>query len=208
MNLEQHIDAFRENPAIHIEGLLPPQLCDELIERREKISPEIPWDASLEEIFKECEGRAFTGEVNALLEAYFQSKFQLRWPRFDVVDSTAAEYEYNIFWHLDNGIPNTLKLFVYLDPVAEHGGNTLIIDRERTDALRGAGALPIEVEKRREDLTPDLERLGLDTRHLGYDLKAGDGLLFSPLVLAHKCLAPKAGKKRHTICFTIEPSAG
>lgn len=207
MNLEQDIIAFNEDLSIHLEGLLPPRLCDELIERRGAIAPDTPWDASLDGIFGECADRVFTDDLRALLEAHFHSGFQLRWPRFDVVDAAATEYEYNTFWHLDTGISNTLKLFLYLDPVAEHGGNTLIIDRKRTDALRDAGALPLEVDQRREDLTPDLERLRLDTRHLGYPLKAGDGVLFSPLALAHKCLAPREGRRRHTICFTLEPDA-
>jgi len=120
-----------------------------------------------------------------------------------VVESTALKNNYSTLWHLDYGIAKTLKLFIYLNPVSIHDGNTLIIDKNRTQKLRDIDELPIEYEKRKEDLTPVLKELGLDTSYLAYDYEAGDALLFSPLLLAHRRLPPKENQKRYTIILQL-----
>jgi len=205
MNIKQDIKYFKDHLAIKMNGLLSSQQCHELIARYEKSLGNDQSDAIVGEIFKECADLVFVNDVDALLRDYFQSEYQWEWPRFDVVDSSASIYHYSDRWHLDNGMPKMLKLFVYLNPVAEHGGNTLIIDRSRTEKLRKAGKLPKEGEEREEDLIPVLKQMGLDSSSLAYDLKAGDAILFSPLLLAHRCLPPRTGKKRYTICFHVIP---
>jgi len=205
MKIKQDFTYFNDNLAIQIHGLLPPQQCKELMSRYENSLDKDLSDETLDGIFKECRDLVFIDDVDALLTNYFQSEYQPHWPRYDVVDSSASIYNGSCLWHLDHGMPNMLKLFVYLNPVTQHGGNTLFFDRNRTVKLRNAGELPIENNQRKEDLTQALEEMGLDSCYLAFDLKAGDALLFSPLLLAHRCLAPRAGKKRHTICFTITP---
>jgi len=205
MNLELDIKYFKENLAIKMNGLLSPLLCSELIARYEKSSGNDQSDAIVDEIFKECAGLVFVNDVDALLTDYFQSEYQWQWPSFDVVDSSASIYLYSDRWHLDGGMPKMLKLFVYLNPVAEHGGNTLTIDQNRTEKLKMAGELSRAPEERKEDLAPVLKQMGLDSSYLAYDLEAGDALIFSPIMLAHRCLPPRVGKKRYTICFHVTP---
>lgn len=206
MNIEQDVKSLNENLSIQINGLLPPKFCSELITRYEGASDGDAQDTVVEEIIRTCAERAFTDDVNGLIKAHLQSGFEPVWPTFDVVDATDAAHNPNTFWHLDGGVRHTLKLFVYLNPVAEHGGNTPIIDLDRSNKLKKTGALPIEQDKRKQDMTEALEALGLDTTYLAYDLKAGDVLLFNPLVLAHRCQPPKEGQKRYTVCFTILPT--
>ena len=81
-----------------------------------------------------------------------------------------------------------------------------MVDLPATEKLREAGELPIVGEDRKEDLIPVMQELGIDSSLLAYDLDAGDALLFSPLILAHRCLPPKEGKKRYTICFSLVPT--
>ncbi len=205
MNIQQNLKYFEDNLAILINGLLSPQICKELIGRYEKFSIKDQVNTISERIIKECAGLVFVNDLDALLANYFQVEYRPVWSTFDVIDSFASTYYYSTRWHLDGGIAKTLKLFVYLNPVSEHGGNTLIIDQNRTEKLRKAGELPLELEERKEDLTQVLEQMGLDSSYLAYDLKAGDALLFDPLILAHRCLPPREGKERYTISFTLAP---
>ncbi|MDX8399211.1 MAG: hypothetical protein R8K20_03065 [Gallionellaceae bacterium] len=205
MNIKQDIKHFNDTLAIKIDGLLSPQHCSELIIRYENSLGNDQSDAIVSEIIKECADVVFVNDVDAFLTEHFQSKYQWQWPTFDVVDSSASRYKYSERWHLDGGIPKMLKLFVYLNPVAEHGGNTLIIDRNRTEKLKMAGELWHAPEERKEDLTPVLKQMGLDSSYLAYDFEAGDAVLFSPLLLVHRCLPPRIGKKRYTICFHVIP---
>ncbi|MGR9013069.1 MAG: hypothetical protein ACU83U_05435 [Gammaproteobacteria bacterium] len=205
MNIKQDSKRFNDNLSIQINGLLSPQICKELIDRYEKIPGNEEIKTFSNTIIKECSGLILRDDIEVILRNYFQSAYRPIWTSFDVIDSSASTYNNSTTWHLDGGITKTLKLFVYLNSVTEHGGNTLIIDQHRTEKLRKAGELPLEEEKRKEDFTQVLEQMGLNSSYLAYDLKAGDALLFSPLILAHRCLPPKAEKKRYTICFTLAP---
>jgi len=201
MSRFQEAEYLEKHLAMQLHETVPPRRCAEMIADYE-VSPE----AAMEEIVGECGKQVFAGEIHALLEAYYgPGGYAALWPRMDVLDASASAYYPSTTWHLDGGPKKALKLFVYLNGVEEHGGNTLIIDRERTQRLRTAGALPLALDERTEELTPVLEGLGLDTGTLGFDLKAGDALLFDPFVLAHRCLPPKPGRKRYTVCFTIVP---
>lgn len=205
MKTEQPTENFKETLATRIEGVLAPGVCAEMVARYEHSLDGGDLDATIEGIVEECRDRVFSEEVDGLLRDYYQSEYQALWPRLDVVDSSAIKHYVSALWHLDHGVPKSLKLFVYLNAVAEHGGNTLIIDAKRSEALKRAGELPVGAEGRKEDLTAVLEGLGLDPGYQAFDLKAGDVLLFSPIVLAHRCLPPRAGQKRYTVCFTIAP---
>ena len=205
MNIEHDFEYFRDNLSIHINDVFSQERCNALISKYEGDSAPGHFTELSEQIMAECASQVFIDDIDALIRDYFQSDYRLFCVKFDVVDSLATSYVPHTFWHLDGGVPKTLKLFIYLNPVSEHGGNTLVIDQHRTEVLRKAEVLPIETDRRKNDLTEDLIQLGLDTDVLSYDLKAGDALLFNPLVLAHRCLPPVEGKKRYTICFTLFP---
>ncbi len=209
MDIKTDAGQLNNNAAIQIDGVLPRRFCENLIARYQSGAHPSPLGDIAEEIINACSERVFSNELNAQIAPYFESAFQVMWPTFDVVDCAGSSDGFSDYpstrWHLDGGITGTLKLFVYLNPVAEHGGNTLIIDPQRTKVLRREGALPLEHDKRLEDLTPVLAQAGLDPSVLAYDLDAGDGLLFNPLTQAHRCQPPKPGKKRYTVCFTLVP---
>ncbi len=203
MSIHNKIQFFNENLSIKINSLISQELCNKLIKQYEQFSCSNPINVTSERIINEYKEIVFQEEIKSILNNYFGSKYQIFWSSFDVVKSTALEDNYSTLWHLDHGIPKTLKLFIYLNPVSQHGGNTLIIDKERTEKLIHANALPLEQDKRKADLTPILEELNLDTNYIEHNYKTGDALLFNPLLLAHRCLPPDNAQKRYTICFTI-----
>lgn len=200
-----NIECLNDNFSIHLDKLLTIDVCKRMIQIYEEGVDTTRQDTVIQEILKECQSIVFTDELNSFIKEHLDSDFKPMWPRFDVVDALASNYYSNTKWHLDGGVKNTMKLFIYLNSVCEHGGNTPVIDLQRTEKLRIAGALPLADEERKEDLSDVLESMGLNTGHLAYDLKAGDGLLFHPILLAHKCIPPSEGNKRYTICFSILP---
>lgn len=206
MSLEQDLEHLRNHLSLHIEGVLPPELCGEMIARYDDAAGGGQSDAVVETLIEECRERLFSGDLKTLLDHYFQTPYQAMWSSFGVVEASAAATNYSARWHLDGGVINTHKLFIYLNPVAEHGGNTVMVDVESTRKLFQAGELPQGVMERKAELSEVFEQLGISDRLLAYDLKAGDALLFDPLTLAHRCLPPREGKKRYTLCFTLVPS--
>jgi len=205
--MEHHLDTklFNSAQSIQLRSALPSDLCDEFITSYKQNSDN---QTLIEEIIQSCRQAIFKGDLDELLREHFEGDYHIFCTSYDRVDSQAEDYSFNTYWHLDYGLRKSLKLFVYLNPVSEHGGNTLMIDQKRTEIVRDAGALPIEQDKRHRDVAGILQKLGLDTQVLAYDLKAGDALLFSPFILAHKCQPPRQGHERHTICYTITPPIG
>ncbi|MAC47301.1 MAG: hypothetical protein CMI12_10670 [Oceanospirillum sp.] len=196
---------FANTQYIQLHDLVTKEQCTEFITAYEQAAGD---KSAIDKIIKTCQETVFQGDVDELLRQHFEGDYQIFWTSYDKVDDKATDYDLNLYWHLDYGVKKSLKLFVYLNPVAEHGGNTLIIDQARTESLRKAGALPIESGKRHHDLTEILQGLELDMNTLAYDLDTGDALLFSPFILAHKCQPPKPYTERHTICFLLTPPMG
>lgn len=209
MNIDRDVDYLKRHRSLHLDNLLPRPYCGELIARYNDARSDSRPNGALADIERqlidECAERVFTDDLNALLTEYFQGPFERWWSSFDAVGSAGAPHNLNALWHLDGGTRGTHKLFIYLNPVAEHGGNTVMVDRERTKRLLQADALPVEQDKRKEDLSGVFKELGISPEVLAYDLKAGDGLFFAPLTLAHRCQPTMAGKWRYTICFTVVP---
>lgn len=193
---------FSNTLSTQVSSLITDDICKLYINRHTDTQGNID---TINSIIKECAELIFDGEIDIFLKHHFKGDYQIFWASYDRVDSYATDYSMNTRWHLDYGIKNSLKIFIYLNPVSEHGGNTLIYNQEKTEALRKAGALPMEHEKRYSDLP---ESLSQSCQPVAYDLKAGDALIFSPLLLAHKCQLPLAGKMRHTISYTITPPIG
>lgn len=149
----------------------------------------------------------FTPHFTHQLQELMRDKLVWKWPRLDRVDDTALDSYYSTTWHCDGGLKGMLKLLVYLDPVSEHGCNTLIYDSEITEKIKALGALPFEMEKRTTDLLPFLDKLGIKQPPLSFDLKSGDGLLFDPVNQCHRCLPPETGKVRYMLSFSLFPAS-
>lgn len=206
MDSERGIDDLNRHLSLQLRGLLPPGRCREMIARYDAARASGQLHTLSNELIDECRERVFTDGLNTLLRRYFGGGFEACWPSVDVAGSAGFPHNLNAAWHLDSGIRGMHKLLIYLNPVAEHGGNTVMLDQAHTKSLLRADVLPVEQDRRREDLSPVFADLGISPALRAYDLGAGDGLLFDPLNLAHRCQPTMAGKRRYTICFSIVPT--
>lgn len=202
--LELKFEGLSQNLMTEIPELISTKQCKEWIEQYER-SEQINRSQLEDEVLDECQKILFVNDLDTWLKNYFNGNYIVHWSMFDTVDSSANNHNYNTRWHCDGGVRNTLKLFVYLNSVTEHGGNTLLMDKPRTDKLREYGHLPLELKLRKLTLNEALLELSLPTDPMAYNLNAGDGLLFDPIQLAHKCLAPTSEKVRYTLCYTVFP---
>ncbi len=191
--------------SLQISNVVPVTLCDTLIRHYEERVGDKDDALVSDSIIKECTPYLSQEPLVSLLNAYFNNGYQVLSSAFDAIRFDDMSY-ISKTWHLDHGVKRSLKLFIYLNSVAEHQGNTLLIDQNRTGLLRSFGALPLEMDARKDDITAEMRELGISNETLGYDLKAGDVLLFSPFELAHRCLLPRLGKTRYTVCFTLMPT--
>ncbi|BDX07899.1 hypothetical protein MACH26_34200 [Planctobacterium marinum] len=158
-------------------------------------------------IISELEVFVFNRDIRDFFSAFYQEDFLVKWPLLDVVSDNALETYLSTTWHCDGPMKGLLKCFLYLNPVSEHGCNTLIIDEVRTRKLQSVNALPLELERRHTDISAFLQTLGLPETPIEFDLCAGDLLIFAPHKLAHRCLPPRAGKMRYTVCFSVFPES-
>ena len=71
----------------------------------------------------------FVNDLDASLNNYFNGNYIVHWSTFDTVDSSANNNNDSTRLHCDGGVRNTLKFFVYLNSVTEHGGNTLLMNK-------------------------------------------------------------------------------
>ncbi|TDO98655.1 hypothetical protein [Marinomonas balearica] len=208
LDLAVQLESLKRDCSIHIKGALSREECISLMDMVENLQLSDAKRSDIEaKVIEQCQVSVFNKDVTRMLEAHFGQGYQIMWSSFDVVGDDAAHSYPSITWHLDGGVTGSLKLFVYLNSVEEHGCNTLMMDQERTNQLRKSGAFPISMKERKEDLTNELINLNLTPEYISYDLKAGDILLFSPLILAHRCIPPRIGKRRFTVCFTIIPAS-
>lgn len=198
--MQKLVESFNHDLHIQLAGLISQSQCRRFITDYEAAD-----QRAVDEIINECLEQLFNKELDALLLGYFQTEYAICWPKFEVIEHLAWQHNYSTRWHLDGGVKRTLKLFVYLNSVKEHGGNTLLMDKARTEKIRAQGFLPLEYGERYRDLTIELQQLNLSTKVIAYPLVAGDVLLFNPLELAHKCLPPIQQQKRYTISYTIIP---
>jgi len=203
--LQHQFECLSRNLMTDMPELISTQQCKEWIDQYEN-SEQINRLQLEDEVLDECQKILFVNDLDASLKNHFNGNYIVHWSTFDSVDSSANNHNDSTRWHCDGGVRNTLKLFVYLNSVTEHGGNTLLMDKPRTDKLREHGHLPLEGKRRKLALTEALLGLCLPAAPVAYNLNAGDGLLFDPIQLAHKCLAPIADKVRYTLCYTVFPA--
>lgn len=205
MIIDKDVSGFSQSLHTKLSKIWSPNFCRKQVEKYENSPCEQAINSISDALIADYAKDIVNGELDRFLKEHFQGDYRIYWATFDSVDSNAPQYYQSTKWHLDSGIRGTLKLFIYLNAVKQHGGNTLILDRDKTELLRRAGYLPLAQEERREDLNPALRALGLGEETITYGLEAGDGFLFSPLLLAHRCLPPQVGKVRHTFSFTLAP---
>ena len=100
-------------------------------------------------------------------------------------------------WHCDAGPKMHLKVLVYLDEADSHDGATTVADRLTTDRFKEAGYVFGPVPDRVGDLNGLAQTLGLgDVVIERLAPPAGHGILFEPVNVLHRGVAPTFGQRR------------
>lgn len=207
MKYQHQLTQLRIEHSTFLPAVVNTEACSKAVQELRAINGAGELDIVAHKYIEQFSTAVFSTEILQFLQAYYQQEYEWRWPTLDIIDDTALESYYSTTWHCDNCPENMLKFFLYLNPTSEHHCTTEIIDALRTTALQKQGALPIELELRSTDLSGFLKEQNASLTTLTYDLEAGDVLVFSPKLLAHRCIPPKTNKKRYTICYSIYPKS-
>ena len=114
-------------------------------------------------------------------------------PGAEADPATKASYR----WHCDAGPKKHLKVLVYLDEADSHDGATAVADRLTTDRFKEAGYVFGPVPDRVGDLAVLAQTLGLcDVVSDRLSPPAGHGIVFEPVNVLHRGVAPTFGQRR------------
>jgi hypothetical protein len=207
MKYNQQIAQLETHLSTHLKDVVEPQKCLNAIQSVNANTDKVQREKMIDHYIQEFSELVFCSKVDAFLRAYYGEGFVWRWPIFDIIDETAMSTYDSTTWHRDGGMKGMLKVFLYLNSVAEHDCTTLIIDEARTIKLGEMGGLPLELDKRHSDVSEYLEAMGSTKETTSFPLSAGDLLIFDPTRLAHRCSPPKPNTKRYTICYCVFPES-
>jgi hypothetical protein len=146
------------------------------------------------------------GRMDESIAAFFGSEYLVHWVAFSLTRQAPEQQSVSFRWHCDKGPSAHLKLIIYLNPTAEHGGNTEFIDLADTLAVAQRGYL-FGWSKTR---TGDVERLArMAGRGLATQLQeraAGEAVLFQPGRVLHRGVSPTRGDRlTATLCLLPSP---
>jgi hypothetical protein len=151
-------------------------------------------------------GQVLQGPVDAAIAGFFRSEYLVHWVAFSLTHAAEQQESVSFRWHCDKGPTSHLKLIVYLNPTAAHGGNTEFIDLPDTLAVARRGYL----FGRSKTRTGDTSRLAQIARHpIRTQLRqreAGEAVLFQPARVLHRGISPTRGPRlTATLCLLPSP---
>jgi hypothetical protein len=151
-------------------------------------------------------GDVLQGRVDESIAAFFGSEYLVHWVAFSLTRQAPEQQSVSFRWHCDKGPSAHLKLIIYLNPTAEHGGNTEFMDLADTMAVAQRGYL-FGWSKTR---TGDVARLArMAGRGLATQLRereAGEAVLFQPGRVLHRGISPTGGDRlTATLCLLPSP---
>lgn len=146
------------------------------------------------------------GPVDAAIAAYFRSEYLVHWATFALTRAAKEQESVSFHWHCDKGPSAHLKLIIYLNPTASHGGNTEFMDLADTSAVARQGYL-FGWSKTRTGDVAHLSRMA--GRALATHLRerdAGEAVLFEPSRVLHRGVTPTRGDRlTATLCLLPSP---
>ena len=86
-------------------------------------------------------GQILQGPVDERIAGFFGSEYLVHWVTFSLTRQAPEQPIVSFKWHCDKGPSAHLKLIVYLNPTADHGGNTEFMDLDDTLAVARQGYL-------------------------------------------------------------------
>ena len=146
------------------------------------------------------------GQVDQRIAEYFGSEYLVHWLAFSVTRKATEQASVSFRWHCDKGPSAHLKLIVYLNPTAEHGGNTEFIDLAGSEAVARRGYLFGRSNSRTSDIRRLSSIAGQDLAGHARELRAGQAVLFQPSRVLHRGLSPARGDRLVlTLCILPSP---
>lgn len=151
-------------------------------------------------------GQVLQGQVDEMIAGFFRSEYLVHWVTFSLTRQAPEQPIVSFKWHCDKGPSSHLKLIVYLNPTAEHGGNTEFMDLDDTLAVAQQGYL-FGWSKTRTGDVAHLSRLA--GRPLATEVRereAGEAVLFQPSRVLHRGVSPTRGDRlAATLCLLPSP---
>ena len=77
------------------------------------------------------------------------------------MNDNEADGDYFKRWHCDGGPSKHLKIIIYLNGHEEHGSNTAFYDKETTQKLKELGYIFADLDNRKLNIEPLLEKHGM-----------------------------------------------
>lgn len=149
--------------------------------------------------------RLLKDNIDQRIAAYFGSEYIPLWFRFyRAVPDESPNASFR--WHCDGGPSKHLKILLYLNGVDEHGGDTLFVSRETTEAFKRLDYVFCEINRRVEDLAPMAKKNGIPFAPVSLTPGAGDALLFEPMSIMHRGSWPtKTSRDLIQVCLLPSP---
>jgi hypothetical protein len=155
---------------------------------------------------QELLARLLAGPLDQRIVEYFGSEYLVHWLAFSVTRQATEQASVSFRWHCDKGPSAHLKLIVYLNPTAEHGGNTEFIDLAGSEAVARRGYLFGRSKSRASDIRHLSRIAGKELVGHARELRAGQAVLFQPSRVLHRGLSPVRGDRLVlTLCILPSP---
>lgn len=140
-----------------------------------------------------------TEDLVSRIGGYFGSHFAVYYlhiNRTSPIEEPDAIGDYSFKWHIDGSVPEPyLKLLFFFNGFEEHGGGTSFLDAETTRRLDEIGYTQCPVPYRLADIGSLCDEYDLPYAPDFVKPGAGQGVLFRPVNVLHKGMAPTKGPR-------------
>ncbi len=146
------------------------------------------------------------GPVDGAIAAFFGSEYLVHWVALSLTRAAPEQASVSFRWHCDKGPSSHLKIIVYLNATASHGGNTEFMDLGDTLALAERGYLFGWSRTRTGDVEHLSRLAGRPLTARMQELEAGESVLFQPSRVLHRGISPTRGPRlTATLCLLPSP---
>lgn len=146
-----------------------------------------------------------TNQVDARLTGYFGSEYLVYWLTASMTLPGRESATVSFRWHCDKGPRAHLKLIVYLNGSAQHGGNTEFVSLRDTAAVAARGYVFGSVRQRSSEIATLARIAGRPIVPRRREISPGMGILFQPAGVLHRGITPVRGA-RYVLTLCLLPS--
>ncbi len=143
--------------------------------------------------------------VDAQALSFFRSEYMVYWYTLSRTAPSSEPASVSFRWHCDKGPQAHLKLLVYFNDYAEHGGGTSYLDLAGSAAVSRTGYMFARGQRRTESLEELATMAGTPLQAYDHHPRAGDAVLFQPARVLHSGITPTRGP-RYVLTLCLLPS--